>query len=633
MEQITYRRMTDIANRVIKELNMVLRVSNQDVALSKLHQNVQLNALRILGKHIDPDKIDIYVRRLVQGYVEALPKRGEPVGILAAQSLIQPITQSLLKSQHRAGARTSGDDIDLIKLNSMKINPRIITLHLRTKESSPRKSGARQVTFRQRLDASSSVVTSAGDLDDREPLDDEVDEHMTTEDMGSSELLERATRWAKENEYCSFGEVLTTPYGNCKYIPSERGAKNKGTYVSRRAKHTMYINVAKTQETFYTFKIDPVKLDELDLTPHELFDRILTFECFGIVIHPLETFTFELCPYVDTKGRNVTDKIISNFNENVRKLMTVGIKGIEGVQSIDVKTIKITDVVKMSSYDPTTNATRLYVLPETILFFPLDELVKRIGRPAILNTSRSRRNRGYPSNTDEPLHLLVEGEYDVKRLDKVEPYHYIAVKGSDDTMTLNSVMRLEDFETLFRQEYIMSNDPLEMRELSGISVAQTIHEFNYYTSLKAKKFSLSYPHIQILCAKMFVGIGVRPITPSGFENIEGITPIDKLAYEHYTKHISIEPLRTEVKYPVRDLIPTTILGAKFKFGTNFARFAINEEARRRTIDLCSAAKTKQYYRTGFEGIDFYGVGQVRHVKSGLSPTLVFERGECMVFPF
>ena len=100
----------------------------------------------------------------------------------------------------------------------------------------------------------------------------------------------------------------------------------------------------------------------------------------------------------------------------------------------------------------------------------------------------------------------------------------------------------------------------------------------------------------MLCAKIFTGTAIRPITPQGFEGMDGINPLDKLSYQNYTKHLAVEPLRTEFHYPVRGLITSTLLGAKFRYGTNYARFKIDEEAKKRTVELCSIAKTEQYYK-------------------------------------
>jgi hypothetical protein len=355
----------------------------------------------------------------------------------------------------------------------------------------------------------------------------------------------------------------------------------------------------------------------------DLFDTISTFDCFGFIIHPVDTFMFELCPSV------VDDKMISTFNENIQKLLKSGLKGIKGVSSIDIKSLSLKDVIKYSLYDKDRNVSMLYVAPEALINFPLDEIEKRVGSSIILSKL----------NTNEPRHLLVEGCIEMDTINKNEElYHYITVKA----MPEEKDVRIETFLTspLFRKDYILSNDPVEIKDKFGIIVAQTIHEFNYYTSLKAKKFSLAYPHIQILCAKMFAGIALRPITPAGFEGTDGVNPLDKLAYQNYTKHISIEPVRELKKYKADGLVSSTLLGSKFGYGTNYARFEINEEARRMIVEECSIAKTEQHYHMDvldirgmssdyrmndlYQGIDFFGVGQVKHIKSGSVRTLVLE---------
>jgi hypothetical protein len=561
---ITNTIMETIVSRVIQRISELLPLSH---GLSKLYQNIRINALNLLGKTIDATKIDLFVERIVKGYIDSLPKRGETVGILAAQSLIQPITQDLLKAQHYAGKKGTGDDTTLIKLNSLTIDPCIVSLHMKD--------------------------------------------------------VTKIEEWIKDNEYSTFGEVLTVSYGNCKYVPSEKHP----AFPTFENSCSLYINVPKTCDTFYTFKIDPLKLKEINITPLELFDIIFTYTCFGLIIHPIQTFTFELCPsnIINDNDNSNNTSVISKFNEKIQELLKVGIKGIKGVTSIDIKTIEASDVIRFSSYDNERNITRLYVAPELLPFYPLNEIEKLFG-------TSLRRSK---LSSNEPLHLIVNAEITATRLSEIingATYRYIAVKGID----LTTIRKLPDYFELFRDDYTITNNPTEMREFLGITIAQTIHEYNYYVSLKAKKFSLAYPHIQMLCAKIFTGTALRPITPQGFEGMEGVNPLDKLSYQYYTKHLSVEPLRTEVHYPVRGLITSTILGAKFRYGTNYARFEIDEDAKKRTIELCSIAKTEQYYQSNstrtdavttgrggsrWEGIDFYGIGRVMHVTSGLSASL------------
>ena len=163
-----------------------------------------------------------------------------------------------------------------------------------------------------------------------------------------------------------------------------------------------------------------------------------------------------------------SDKTISHFNNNINDLMKARIKGIKGVDAIDVKSVKVTDVIKFACYDSSTDTTRLYVLPEVLIYFPIDELEKRLDVPVIQSRT-----------IDEPDHLIVQGNYSIDHLDKCEPHYYLSVRGSSDDFTLDNLMKLEDFDTLFREDYILSNDPYEIEKHLGIISAQTIYEMNY----------------------------------------------------------------------------------------------------------------------------------------------------------
>ena len=264
MIQVDYKLMNSIANAIIDKLRALLNVS--EVQLSKMFQNVRMNALIMLGKFIDETKIDTFIQRIVNGYINSLPRRGENVGILSAQSLVQPITQGILKAQHSSGKKDGGTETNLIKLNSMKVSPRIITLHM----NNPSK--------------------------------------------------ERLEQWANLNEHCTFGEVLSSTHGNCKYVPNPRGVKHQGELADLIAERKFYVHIDKLCETFYTFHIDKFKLEEMNITHREIFRTLASFPCFGFVMHPLKTFTFELCPAV-VESSSPNDKVISHFNNMIGELM------------------------------------------------------------------------------------------------------------------------------------------------------------------------------------------------------------------------------------------------------------------------------------------------------------------------
>jgi len=529
------RLVTKVMNRIMTLLGTDPNASMNIIRFGKLAQNVKITALNLLGKSLDPSKEELFVKKVAEAYLDSFPKRGENVGIHAAQSLTQPITQATLKAQHSAGQKSSSDETAFVKLNALKTCPRIITLH------------ARQV--------------------------------------GNEAMHERLSAWAKAHEYVSFGEVIATPYGRCKYVPK---AHNE---CLQRDKYAVYIDVPKVCEVFYVFKMDPSKLHDVGLTPLELYDIVKTFDGLGLVIHPVQTFTFELCP-------SGIDQ--ATFDERIKLLLKTRLKGLEGVENIEVKSLEAKDAIKFTHRED--NKTFLFCSPEVLFFFPRDELLKRVG--------------GKGTWQDNPLALVVEGSV----VPNKEPYHYLAVKGS---MTLATMLAYttKPSPLLFRRELITTNDPIEMVDFLGMVVAQSVHEMNYSISLVANKFTLSYAHINILCAKMF-GYGLNPMSPQGFENIDGITSLDKLAYQNYAKHLSMEPVKETKRFPVRSIITSAILGKPYAFGTNYASARVNTKAKQETIRLCSEAKTKQYYGDArFKDIDFYGFGTVQKVRSGLARTI------------
>jgi hypothetical protein len=164
-------------------------------------------------------------------------------------------------------------------------------------------------------------------------------------------------RWCKDNEHCLFGEVLSTIFGNCKYVPSPR--------TMERPNKDLYQCVPKTCTTFYSFEVDPIKLEEIEYTMVHIYAVISFYDyLFGLVICPSKTFTFELCPSIVDAGPN--DNVISQFNEDISTLLKTRIKGIPGVDAIDIKKIKAKDVIAFYHYDEEDDITRLYTVLELL---------------------------------------------------------------------------------------------------------------------------------------------------------------------------------------------------------------------------------------------------------------------------
>ncbi len=529
-----------IVNKVVAVISRTLERSR----IGNIVQNIKMMSLRLLGDTINVDKLDAYCRKVAELFLSSLVSRGKNVGLEAAQSLLQPITQAYLKSQHSAGRKGSSGASSLVKLNALKTSPRVVVAHCRT-------------------------------------------------------TVDVMQKWAKDNEYTSFGEVIATPCGGCKYVPRAR--------TGERDQRCVYINVPKMCETFYVFRIDPCKLADIGMTHTDVYRVIMSRPGLGLIIHPPATFTFELCP--DEIGHGY----LSIFNDRVRLLMDACLKGIRGVERIEIRASKVSDVVKCAHYDG--EHTFLYHAPEIDLFFPRDELIKRL--PSGLAAEFV---------DDCPMHIHVNGKVDISDLDQT-PHKYIAVCG---TMSFKDILKkLSDANIGIRKDCIWSNDPVEMTEHYGITVAQSIHEYNYWQSLTDNGFSLAYVHIAVFCAKMF-GYNLCPITPQGFKSMQGITPLDRLAYRDFVSEVSTLPVNQEERFPVRGVIPSVLMGKPYTFGTNYAGYEIDMDARQRVIDMCSDARTVQHYgqprdsATGrtYADVDFYGVGSVRKITSGLRRTLV-----------
>ena len=162
-------------------------------------------------------------------------------------------------------------------------------------------------------------------------------------------------------------------------------------------------------------------------------------------------------------------------------------------------------VIPFAYYDKATNQSILHYLPECDLVFPIDEVIRRIPAP--------KEDISYTKDASLRTITIAGRNITMDSLSS-EPYYYLSIRGKQTFESIRKLVEGVDGSP-FREDYMFSNDPLEMTEYLGVLSAQAIHEYSYWRSLGANNFVLSYEHINVLCAKMF-GYNLCPISPQGF---------------------------------------------------------------------------------------------------------------------
>jgi hypothetical protein len=320
----------DLLERITKGIFKHLWKNEEEIQGVKIKENVATSLLTVLGKTIKTSAYEKYIEKWISIYVSSIAEKGEAIGILAGQSLVQPIVQGVLKSQHSTGKQQAGaDTISFIDLNSLRTKVQVIKVHLENR------------------------------IYDDPKLE--------------SEFL------SKKYEEVTVGDILISSLGDAKYKPIEidDSYKNNNLFV--------YINYSElySGQNVYRFQLDPNKLDNAGLTHFSILGPLAALKDVMIVLHPLTTFTFDIIPI---------NKPLTSFLEMIRDLMVVKIKGMEGVNIVNQKKITASDVIRRVYYDESTKATHVFLKPHEMMNIPVEKLKSLIKGKLISDETSVRRS-------------------------------------------------------------------------------------------------------------------------------------------------------------------------------------------------------------------------------------------------
>jgi len=554
-----------------------------NIRIVRIRQNVELAMVALLGKKIRRDKIQVYCDEYAAAHIRAVARTGEACGIIAAQSLNQPVTQAVLKSQHRTGNREMAGANSLITLNKMIVgrNGRTIKVHLLQ-----------------------GVIT-----------------------VPPEETLRLLTRTFEE---VKLEDVLSSTYGESKYEPETVGIRddNEDPNVTRSVVDYsqnplfLYVNhhFMEDNSVVYRFHMDPSKLEDAGLTQMAVYNVLLEVKGVMVVIHPPSSFTFDLVP---------GNKPLTAFLTLIESLMRVPLKGIPGLLSISERKVEVSQIIRQQHWEPSpeqNGKTYLYLGPVEMVHFPIEQLKSRIW------TDATRTTRAEPIEEITRLGCGESGDlfrlvYQGKPFIEDTPYSYFLFTGSltmeqllshrfkqrgradsDPSLSENEENSIS-FSSLCDRRYLISNDPNEMIEFIGKTGARTIHEYNYSEELTNGETPLLYQHITTVCRRMF-DIQSNPITPSSYMSSRKPNALDKFGYQNYQQNLEREIIKGTFS-GTNDLPSAVIVGKRPKLGTGYIEVIVDNERRQEVIAQYSEARRAQLYLSEYPGIHFPKLGEVK----------------------
>jgi RNA polymerase Rpb1, domain 5 len=501
----------------------------------KIRQNIQLMTMQLIGETLTQQQLHEYAQEYASQYVSASIEVGEASGEIAAQSLLQPITQATLKSQHRTGAKDSGGGASLLQLNKLNVTNRVYKIHMKIPQ-------------------------------------------------GKLKPPETHRQLSQSYEEVFLEDVLASTYGDSRYKPVV-----VEEYYSQQTEY-VYLNHRDIwpSEVVHRFKMDPEKLEDAGLTQLDIVNLLLEQTDLTIIIHPLTTFIFDICP-IDGQ-RN------TSFSRKITSLLKKPLKGLKGLQMVGERNVKVSEAAPHVIYNETTNETTIYFDLNVMINFPINEFRKRIEPP----NSQEIENTFDISTTNKLAYLRYKGKVHLNQT----PYTYFLFIG---TLSIDDILSVMSF--FINTNYLISNDAHEMIKYVGITGARIAHEFAYSEALTSAGTPLLYQNITSICRRIF-GIRLMPITPSGYLKGSGITPLEKLGFQNYRTVLENEMIKG-TRGSTDNLPGAIMVGRKPKLGTAAMRTEPIQEQILQVVELYSIARQEQKYYNKHKGIQFPPFGTLK----------------------
>lgn len=569
-----------------------------DIRMAKIKQNVEIMTIKLLGMTIHRDDMLALSKQYSDKLIESVVSRGAAVGVEAGQSLVQPIIQAMLKTQHKTGNKQAIAGANSIEhLNKLKTNTNVVRVHIRNNGIFEQPDG-------------STVVIDHRYLSDRY---EQIRMHdVLVSSMGNSKV-----------EISHFDKSI--------YERTDVVFINKESEKPHRAKQPVY-----------QFQVDPDKLGDAGITMIHVIQTLMLIKNVCFVVHPLSTFRFDMIKI---------DNSQVNDNQVIDKLEKTKIKGIDGLAHINVRQINPKEALALHRFEDDNGKiiTRAYINMYYYTQIPLNDLRKMVltkssfqERKKLEETiaqAEDKENdlRKKLMNLDDNDEKLLESYINAQNtvndlresLDTFQNESAVASAESLDLKSLDTVyyfeyegevelskqaysyyyfhgdITIEDITKhlgkYMNHDYTVTNDPIEMISLYGRSIAVTQHELLYSEELASTDTDMHYQHISLICAYMFAN-QPNPISPSGYLKNKGVTALDRFAFEQYAENLGAESVKGVISN-TKSITTSIFTGNRANIGTAYIKCRINQERRKEVLESYKIAYEEQLYDNRHNGIE------------------------------
>lgn len=650
--------------------------------LSKIKNNIDLRCIELIGARLSKKEIDLAIKNAINSFVSSVANDGDLVGVTAAQTIGQFISQTVLKTQHGSGKKQSSNPVSVLTLNRLRVNKTSVKIHI-ANEQVP------NITFRafsifqneyldkheknfKKLESILSEKKAShyfvieyyfatntlneykitmkdnqyvlnkfkklskiieGYFNDEEISnyqDDEIKDEthyqkiynelvagfLAVKEAFSIAMNKKSINYFEisENFYLPFkidfrmsfstindehvrnfllsefeeirvDDLISPSCGQCKY--STHYAKTN--YVQN--KDAVFINAQQVtpQSKIFRFNFDVLKIKNSNINILSVYEKsLLHIPDVMLTIHPLSTSCFDIVPNIHP------DTVI---HATIDKILSTKIKGITGLEIIEEISIPVSDFVYYVFYDDDRNETHVFLTNRNVLYFPIEQLMKRI-TDENGNSILPKQNTVDPLNVN-PFKLVYEGRI---RLQPIA-YTYYDFIGSIDIDEVKKLMK-----KYINRKYFVTNDHSETMKTIGRMAARTFFESIYMDELETSGNSLNHQNVSLISRHIF-SIKLAPITPSGYMKSEGVNAIDKLCLQDHEAVLSSEMIRGE-QSETNGLTSSIFFGRKSKMGTNYNHFEEDNERRDKVNKKLGEASKRKKYSGDYKDIDLPVQGQL-----------------------
>lgn len=676
-EKISDRIFSGVAKRFYGE-----DVDLNSYFLSKIKNNIDLRCVELLGTRKSKSEVDSAIKKAIESFVSSVANDGDLVGVTAAQTIGQFISQTVLKTQHGSGKKQSSNPVSVLTLNRLRVNKTSVKIHISNEQIPAITSQAFAIFYHEYIERHQKNLKeleiildekkvnhyfiienyfAANNLseykitmkDDRNVInkftklskivdnyfdgrgingyqDNEIKDEshyrkiyneLLAGFLSVKKTFEEVSR-QKYIDYFEISEKFYLPFKidfrmsfskiNCEYIrnfllsefeeikvedlisPSCGQCKYSTHYAKEdyiRNTDVVFINCQKVapQSKIFRFIFDVLKIKNSNVNIIDVYQKsLLSTPDVMFTIHPLSVNCFDIVPnmHPDTVVHATIDKILSTK-----------IKGITGLEFIEEISISISDFVYYVFYDDDRNETHVFLTNRNILYFPIEQLLKRI-TDEIGNPILPKKNTVDPLNVD-PFKLVYDGRI---RLQPIGYSHYDFI-GSIDIDEVKKLMK-----KYINRKYFITNDHSETMKTIGRMAARTFFESIYMDELETSGNSLNHQNVSLISRHIF-GVKLSPITPSGFMKSEGVNAIDKLCLQDHEAVLSSEMIRGE-QSETNGLTSSIFFGRKAKMGTNYNHFEEDNGRRDKVNKKLGEASKRKKYAGDYKDINLPAQGQL-----------------------